>query len=284
MVENVEDDPTAVDDTFAVAVDSISTVLDVLANDLNPDKSKNYTYRPSRSIDSNWLISDAVLITSAHLRVEAIGDPDQQGSIELGEWGQLIYTPAEGFEGFETFSYTIVTNHGRTDTGTVTVKVGSPEEPETPAPIIDTTTDTETGKEKPPGGNSYRSSELGPQVNGPLALPAKVGTQLSQAESNKTELPRTDSPQIDWAELGPITGWSSVSTFGKLRQLESQEQSRQLASESILPSSETAGQPHQETQQVDLAFSSVGSVAKHKLSFTLDEVLLEELVADQLGR
>jgi len=126
LVENVPDDPTAVDDLFSVAVDSTPTVLNVLGNDLNPDAGIGYP------ILSNPWACDCVSTYSVGrlyapaLRITDMSEPDQQGTVELDAWGRLVYTPAEGFEGFETFQYTITTSYGRTDVGVVIVRVGEP--------------------------------------------------------------------------------------------------------------------------------------------------------------
>lgn len=136
MVENVPDDPTAVDDTYSVDMDSTSTVLNVLENDLNPDFSTTpiligYPYLIScdcaGSIDT---LLPRHTIPIQGLRITDLGEPDQQGVVELDAWGQLTYTPAEGFEGIETFSYMITNAAGLTAVGVVSVQVGTPAEPE----------------------------------------------------------------------------------------------------------------------------------------------------------
>jgi hypothetical protein len=77
-------------------------------------------------------------IYANRLKITAVGAGDQGGTIELDANGlSLQYTPAEGFVGVETFTYTIITPDGLTDTATVTVRVGvEPEVPATVAPLV----------------------------------------------------------------------------------------------------------------------------------------------------
>lgn len=110
-VTPVNDLPTAVDDTFTEGVDEDSSdnVLDVLANDtFEPDEGETLT-------------------------IVEVGTPDQGGTVTIAGDGQtLLYTPADDFNGTETFTYTI--NDGTTgsdSTATVTVTVGALNDPPT---------------------------------------------------------------------------------------------------------------------------------------------------------
>ena len=72
------------------------------------------------------LVADVWYPYVAPLRITAISMGDRGGSVSIDEFGQqLLYTPAAGFEGIETFTYTIETADGLTDTATVTVRVGA---------------------------------------------------------------------------------------------------------------------------------------------------------------
>jgi hypothetical protein len=60
------------------------------------------------------------------LTITSVGTADQGGTVEIDADGlSLKYTPADGFEGIETFTYTIETSEDRTDTATVVVRVGT---------------------------------------------------------------------------------------------------------------------------------------------------------------
>jgi uncharacterized repeat protein (TIGR01451 family) len=99
-VSNLNDDPSAVDDTPTVEEDSNENSLDVLAND---------TYLP-----------DPV----ETLTIVAVGTPDQDGTVANG--GTVVtYRPAADFYGAEVFTYTVSDGHGGMDTATVTVTVNA---------------------------------------------------------------------------------------------------------------------------------------------------------------
>jgi hypothetical protein len=105
-VSPVNDPPIAVDDSFAgITQDSVNNVLNVLAND-SPGPNED-------SIDSITIIS--------------VGDFSHGGSATL-DGDQILYTPAAGFSGTETFTYTIEDSFGLTDSAVVTVVVNDPPE------------------------------------------------------------------------------------------------------------------------------------------------------------
>lgn len=86
------------DDSFEVVRNSVSNQLNVLSNDFIP---------PGDSIS-------AILLSR----------PSQGGSVNVGSGNILRYTPARGFFGQETFTYTIVYGSTRpSETATVTVNV-----------------------------------------------------------------------------------------------------------------------------------------------------------------
>jgi hypothetical protein len=98
-VTNVNDPPSAMDDTFIVEIGSVAQPLDVLANDLNPDPG------------------DALKIT-------AVTDPSGDGTVTISQDGKtLLYTPAAGFTGSEAFTYTVEDNSGSTSQASVIVLV-----------------------------------------------------------------------------------------------------------------------------------------------------------------
>lgn len=90
--------PVAVADPFTVTEGSSLNPLDVLANDSDPDST------------------DTLILTG-------VGIPDQGGSALINAGGDaLLYTPAGGFSGTESFGYT-VSDGGLTGSATVTVTV-----------------------------------------------------------------------------------------------------------------------------------------------------------------
>lgn len=99
-VNPVNDPPTANDDTFDVPKDSTGKALDVLANDsILPDVGETLT-------------------------ITAVTQPTQGGSVQIAVDGlSVTYQPAAGFEGNDTFTYTISDGNGGTDQATVTVRV-----------------------------------------------------------------------------------------------------------------------------------------------------------------
>ena len=101
-VSPVNDDPMAVDDQETVLVDSVNNEIDVLAND---------TIAP----DENEVLS-----------VIDVSQPSRGGTalIAIGTDGPIVvYTPPAGFEGQETFTYTISDGNNGTDEGLVTINV-----------------------------------------------------------------------------------------------------------------------------------------------------------------
>ncbi len=88
--------PTAVNDSKTTTIDTAVT-LDVLANDTDPEGD--------------------VLAILGHADVSTEG-----GAITLVD-GQLVYTPASGFTGTDTFDYTITDGNGGESTATVTITV-----------------------------------------------------------------------------------------------------------------------------------------------------------------
>ncbi len=97
--------PVAVGDTMSTPLETPVT-FSPLGNDTDPDGD--------------------------NLTVEAVGMPDNGGTVTVNPDGTVTYTPATGFSGTETFSYTVTDADGATDTAMVTVVVdgtvpGAPE-------------------------------------------------------------------------------------------------------------------------------------------------------------
>ncbi len=98
-VNNVNDPPTAVDDTATAQSGAGSIMISVLSNDTGtPDSGEVLT-------------------------VTAVSAGSAQGTMTIAADGRIEYTPADGFAGTETFTYTISDGNGGEDTATVTVDV-----------------------------------------------------------------------------------------------------------------------------------------------------------------
>jgi len=111
-VEPVNDDPVAVDDSAATDEETLVSI-DVLANDTDVD-------------------GDA-------LTIQSVQDP-ANGTAVINA-GQIDYTPDAGFDGNESFDYTVSDGNGGTDTATVTVSVAVVNDP--PNAVDDTATTDE---------------------------------------------------------------------------------------------------------------------------------------------
>ena len=96
-VSGTPDAPRAAADSASVAQNSSNNIIDVLANDSDPDSGDT-------------------------LSISALGTPDQGGTVAISN-NAVSYTPAADFTGTERFSYTISDSTGGTDTATVTVTV-----------------------------------------------------------------------------------------------------------------------------------------------------------------
>jgi len=94
-VTDVADAPTAVDDTATTDEDT-PTTIDAVANDTDPD-------------------GDALTITEATV-------PAEQGSVAIVD-NELVFTPAENFNGEATITYVVQDPDGNSDTGSVAVTV-----------------------------------------------------------------------------------------------------------------------------------------------------------------
>ncbi|EAQ01548.1 type I secretion target repeat protein, partial [Pseudooceanicola batsensis HTCC2597] len=94
-VTPVNDAPVAADDSDTTEEDTAVTI-DVLGNDTDVDGDT--------------------------LSIQSVGTPANGTAQIVG--GQIVYTPEAGFEGTDTFEYTVTDPDGLTDTATVTVTVG----------------------------------------------------------------------------------------------------------------------------------------------------------------
>ena len=95
-LEVIKGGPTANDDSFIVRRNSENNNLAILAND--------------------------ALRSNAETVIESVTTASAGGTVQIGANG-LIYTPARGFDGTETFTYTLRDRTGLTDTANVSVFV-----------------------------------------------------------------------------------------------------------------------------------------------------------------
>lgn len=100
--------PGAVNDTASVVEDSGQASIDVLANDTDPD-------------------GEALTLTS-------VSQPNQNGMAEISGTS-ILYTPAAGFVGTETFTYTVDDGNDENNTDSATVTVTVTEKPNEP-PVV----------------------------------------------------------------------------------------------------------------------------------------------------
>lgn len=145
-VSDVNDPPVATNDTFSAARNSTNNVLNVLAND-------------TMGVDAGET-----------LRVTAVGTGSKGGTITIGANGaNIVYAPATGATGTETFTYTISdrATGGLTATATVTVNIsGLTANPDTATVAEDSSATTI---------NVLANDALDPEVGGTLTI-TSVGT------------------------------------------------------------------------------------------------------------
>ncbi|MDX9741302.1 MAG: Ig-like domain-containing protein [Gammaproteobacteria bacterium] len=109
IVDDTNLAPITGDDTWTVLAGSSGNVLDVLANDSDPN-------------------GDAITINGTSL-------PNAGGALDAiipGSTTELVYTPAPGFTGSETFTYNIIDGRGGQSSATVIVSVIDTTVPNTP--------------------------------------------------------------------------------------------------------------------------------------------------------
>lgn len=157
-VSDVTETPTANDDTATVTEDSSDNMIDVLANDTDPDAGDT-------------------------LMVSAVAQGSRGGDIEIAADGlSLKYTPAANISGEETFTYTVSDGKGGTDTATVAVRITAVNDPPTAAPdtfpVAEGSTDNKldvlaNDSFAPDEGESLEITELGaPSAGGTIEIAA----------------------------------------------------------------------------------------------------------------
>lgn len=118
-ITGVNDSPTAVDDTTSVGEDSAAALVDVLANDTDPDSTDTLNVS---AVDTTGTAG-----TVTNNGTDVSYDPN-------GQFESL----ADGATGTDTFTYTVSDNNGGTDTATVTVTITGVED--APVAVADSAT------------------------------------------------------------------------------------------------------------------------------------------------
>lgn len=157
----VNSPPVAVDDVAATNEDT-PVVIDVTANDSDPD-------------------GDPLTITDP-------GNPANGVVVDNGN-GAVTYTPAPGFDGIDTFTYTVSDGNGLTHSATVTVTVNA--QPDAPNAVDDAATTNEDmaviipvlANDTDPDGDPLAVSQVG--------LPGN-GTALDNGDGTITYTPNPD--------------------------------------------------------------------------------------------
>ncbi len=99
--------------TVFVTADSTVDAVDDMPPPISAGSSNNVL---------NVLANDSSVLVNAVLQITSVTTPSQ-GGLAINNGTTIIYTPAAGFTGSETFNYTITDGSGTTDTATVTVTV-----------------------------------------------------------------------------------------------------------------------------------------------------------------
>lgn len=112
-----------------------ATVGDVLdSNDGENDGEESYpvanpdarTIAPGESVIIDVVANDVFEEGTLPSTFVPFTQPSNGAVREVGAAGRLVYTPAGGFEGVDSFDYTIEDSDGRSARGTVTITVGDP--------------------------------------------------------------------------------------------------------------------------------------------------------------
>ena len=141
--------PIAGNDTLEVAEDT-PTVLDLLANDMDPD-------------------GDALMITEINGTPVSVGVPttlSSGGIVTLNADGTVSYEPVADYNGSDSFTYTISDGEGGTDMATVNLDV---------TPVNDTPTVTPELL----GGPNVSGGNVSSSLSGAISVTSEDGTEVS---------------------------------------------------------------------------------------------------------
>ena len=193
-VNSVNDLPTAVDDTTTVNEDSLATSIDVTDND---DFGGDGPSIGSISLPSGTSTNGGTLTINDN------GTPNDPTDDEVN------YTPAAGFDGTDTFDYTIEDADGDTSTATVTVTVSSVND--IPLAIDDTATVNEdSGVTSIDVTDNDDFGGNGPSI-GTISLPNGTSTNGGTLTINDNGTP--NDPTDDEVNYTPAADFDGTDTF-----------------------------------------------------------------------
>ena len=164
VVAPVNDAPVAQDDSVTTDEDT-QVAVSVLANDFDPEADP--------------------------LRVESVVQPSHGTAAIGGE--QILYTPAPGFHGMDSFTYTVADGNGATAMGTVTVAVATVNDP--PIAQTDSAATHENSSvtiavllnDSDPDGDSLTVQSVGQPANGSASTDGSVVTYVADPSFNGTD-------------------------------------------------------------------------------------------------
>lgn len=182
--------PVAVDDSYTIGVDQVLWT-NVLQNDSNA--------------------------TGGMLQLVDVSQPAHGFA---GAYGYLYYQPDLGFVGTDTFTYTVMNDHGLTATATVTVNIVAPNQP--PVAVDDsatclanqgTTIDVLANDSDPDAGDTTSILTVGEPTNGGTAAVINVdGKQQIRYESQSGYL-RTDTFTYTVTDSHGLTSTATVTVI-----------------------------------------------------------------------
>lgn len=178
--------PTAADDTPPVQQNSEGNVLDVLANDSDPD-------------------GDSLTIAS-------VTQPARGSVLRINSNTQIRYTPDLGYVGEDTFTYTVTDGNGGTDTATVTVTVQAAESAAIPnAKIMSLDLNQTSGSEvlDSSGNGIHGTCVTSPAWTGGEGLTISGNQYVEIPDSDLLELSSAKTISA-WVKLTAYTAWSKV--------------------------------------------------------------------------
>jgi hypothetical protein len=133
--------PHVTDDAYAISFQSVGNVLEVLANDHKWQWSGEFSasaadelpahavrmWEPSSAVPEAeivWSDAPVTLSNAQSMRIAEVGPTSQGGQVTItADRRRLVYAPAPGFVGLDTFEYVVRDAQGRSASATVTLEV-----------------------------------------------------------------------------------------------------------------------------------------------------------------
>ena len=120
----------------------------------------------------------------------------QGGSVDINPDGTFTYTPAPGFEGEDTFDYSVIDPSGTTDDATVTLSVGPDPDPlANDAP--DANDDQNTTQPNTPASGNVLDNDTDPNGDTPLTVTEIDGTPVVAGTPTTITLPSGSTVEIN---------------------------------------------------------------------------------------